>query len=329
MNAFFSSNETIILPCDSKGIEKAVQLIRGGYPVGLPTETVYGLAADAFSGEAVARIYQAKGRPSFNPLIVHIAHIEQAAEIVEFNDEALSLAQKFWPGALTMVLPLKKDAKIASIVTAGLDTVAIRMPSHPVMRQVIKAFGHPLAAPSANKSGSISPTTALHVKESLNGKIAAVLDGGIADKGLESTIIYVGADEIKLLRPGPITGEELAQSSHLPITEYKADGQNPVAPGQLVSHYAPSQPVRLNISQKEADEWLIGFGDIAGDDNLSPSGDLTEAAAHLFSALHRGEKSAYPRIAIAPIPLEGIGKAINDRLGRAAAPRDEQNTPQR
>ncbi|MFT8735931.1 MAG: L-threonylcarbamoyladenylate synthase [Zymomonas mobilis] len=322
MNAFFSPTETIILPCDPKGIEKAVQLIRKGYPVALPTETVYGLAADALSGEAVARIYQAKGRPSFNPLIVHVADRTQAEHIAEFNEDALALADKFWPGALTLVLPLKKEAKIASIVTAGLDKVAVRMPSHPVIRELLKICGCPLAAPSANKSGSISPTTALHVKDSLDGKIAAILDGGVSDKGIESTIISVEADEIKILRPGPITTEQIAAATHLPIVEYKANGQNPVAPGQMASHYAPSQPVRLDVSKKDEDEWHIGFGKITGDDNLSSSGDLTEAAANLFSALHKAEKSGYARIAIAPIPLNGIGKAINDRLGRAAAPRN-------
>ncbi|AEI37183.1 MAG: L-threonylcarbamoyladenylate synthase [Zymomonas mobilis subsp. pomaceae] len=324
MNAFSSRLGTVVRPCDEAGIKEAVSLIRSGLPVAVPTETVYGLAADAASNEAVARIYQAKGRPSFNPLIVHVADIEQALSIAAFSEETLKIAQLFWPGPLTMVLPLKKEAPIASIVTAGLKRVAIRMPSHPVMRALILSSRCLLAAPSANKSGAISPTSAQHVKNSLDGRIPLILDGGLTEDGLESTIIAPENDKIHLLRYGPITIEALKKATALPIVETHKENStsHPIeAPGQLSSHYAPHQPVKLEVEVKQPDEWHIGFGKIEGDDNLSFTGDLVEAAAHLFAALHRAEASGCRQIVIAPIPDHGIGRAINDRLRRAAAPR--------
>lgn len=304
---------TRVLPADADGIAEAARLIRAGQPVAAPTETVYGLAADATSGEAVARIYAAKGRPSFNPLIVHVAGIEEAAAIATFDARARALAERFWPGPLTLVLPLRPDAPIASLVTAGLDTVAIRAPAHPAMRALLAATGRPLAAPSANASGRISPTRAAHVLASLDGRIPLVLDGGATPHGLESTIVAVRGDRLELLRPGPISAQELgAQAATLSAIE---------APGQLASHYAPAKPLRLNATQARADEWLIGFGPIAGNASLSARGDLAEAAAKLFDRLHEADAVPRAAIAVAPVPDEGLGAAINDRLRRAAAPR--------
>lgn len=300
-------------------IAEAAALILAGQAIGVPTETVYGLAADATSGAAVAGIYAAKGRPSFNPLIVHVADLDAARTIADFSVVADRLAEAFWPGPLTMVLPIAAGSPIASLVTAGLETVALRMPAHPVMRALIAAAGVPLAAPSANASGSISPTRAAHVARSLAGRIPLVLDGGPTEMGLESTIIVLGPDHLRLLRPGPVTIEMLEAASGLPVLT--GDNGKIEAPGQLASHYAPSKPVRLNASHAKPDEFLIGFGEIMGDLSLSPSGDLAEAAAALFDALHKADDAPQPAIAIAPIPAEGLGLAIIDRLGRAAAER--------
>jgi L-threonylcarbamoyladenylate synthase len=298
-----------------EAIAEAARLIRAGRPVAVPTETVYGLAADATDAEAVARIYAAKGRPSFNPLIVHVEGLAEAEFLAAFSNRARTLARRFWPGALTLVVPARVDSGLAPAVTAGLRTVALRAPSHPAMRALLAACGRPLAAPSANASGTVSPTRAEHVLASLGGRIPLILDGGPTERGLESTIIAVEEDGIRLLRPGPITLEEIAAPS-LPSSEGRIE-----APGQMRSHYAPGKPLRLDVTAPRADEWLIGFGAVAGDDNLSPSGDLSEAAARLFEALHRADRRDRPRIAVAPIPSEGIGLAINDRLRRAAAPR--------
>ena len=291
-------------------IAEAARLIAAGEIVAMPTETVYGLAADATNGAAVARIYAAKGRPSFNPLIVHVPGIEEAQTFAEFNEAASDLASRFWPGPLTLVLPLRDGAKIASLVTAGLSTIAVRAPAHPAMRDLLAATGRPLAAPSANASGRISPTRAAHVFATLGGRIPLIVDGGATAHGLESTIVAATGGALRLLRPGPIDLDLTIET-----------GGRVEAPGQLASHYAPSKPVRLNATSGEADEWLIGFGDVAGDASLSPAGDLIEAAACLFERLHQAEASALPRIAIAPIPEAGLGAAINDRLRRAAAPR--------
>ena len=300
---------TRILPFGAEAIAEAARLIAAGLPVAMPTETVYGLAADATDGEAVARIYEAKGRPSFNPLIVHVGDLAQAAEIAAFNDAAAALAERHWPGPLTLVLPLRDGAPIAALVTAGLPTVAVRAPGHPAMRDLLQAVGRPLAAPSANASGRISPTRAAHVLASLGGRIPLIVDGGPTAHGLESTIVAAGGGALRLLRPGPIDlGLELER------------GDAVEAPGQLRTHYAPAKPLRLDAAAAQAGEWLIGFGAIAGDASLSASGDLVEAAANLFERLHEADTAAAPNIAVAPIPDAGLGAAINDRLRRAAAP---------
>ena len=302
----------------SEALREAALLIRAGEPVAVPTETVYGLAADATDSHAVAAIYAAKGRPSFNPLIVHVADRAMAGRLAEFSPVADALADRFWPGALTMVLPVRPDAGLSPLVMAGLPTVALRLPAHPAMRALIRESGRPLAAPSANRSGSISPTRAEHVMASLNGKIRMILDEGPTSEGLESTIVAPESDCLRLLRPGPITAAMLEQASRLPVVT-GAGKAKIEAPGQLESHYAPSKPVRLDALKAERDEYLIGFGLMPCHVNLSPDADLREAAAHLFAALHMADASTAERIAVAPIPDEGIGAAINDRLRRAAA----------
>lgn len=283
----------------------------------MPTETVYGLAADARASDAVARIYVAKGRPAFNPLIVHVLDVEMACKFAEMNELARCLAEAFWPGPLTLVLPLRSDAGLSPLVTAGLPTVAIRCPAHRAMRGLIEASVAPLAAPSANRSGSISPTSAAHVMKSLGGRIPLILDDGPTKRGIESTIAAPEQSHIRLLRPGPVTAEMLEQAAGVPVV--LAGGETIEAPGQLESHYAPSKPVRLAVTSQKDDEFLIGFGPVAGDMSLSESGNLDEAAATLFAALHIADASSAARIAVAPVPMEGVGAAINDRLKRAAA----------
>lgn len=300
--------ETRILPFSDDAIAEAARLILSGEPVAIATETVYGLAADATNASAVARIYEAKGRPAFNPLIVHVPNLASARQIGEFDETALRLADEHWPGPLTLVVPLRADADIAAIVTAGLPTIGLRVPAHLAMQALLKAVDRPLAAPSANASGSISPTRADHVLKSLGRRIALVLDSGPTDRGIESTIVAATGGPLRLLRPGPIELD----------AEISAGGSIE-APGQLASHYAPAKPLRINASSAEADEYWIGFGSVGVDANLSPSGNLTEAAARLFDLLHQGDVSAKPRIAVAPIRDEGLGIAINDRLSRAAA----------
>lgn len=292
------------------GLAEAAALIRAGGIVAVPTETVYGLAADARNASAVAGIYAAKGRPSFNPLIVHVADLAAAEAIAAFDDDARALAARFWPGPLTLVLPLRREAGIASLVTAGLDTIAIRVPAHRAMQALIAASGAPLAAPSANASNAISPTRADHVARSLGARVPLIIDDGATAAGVESTIV---AGRI-ILRPGPVTAEMLG--AILPITTGQTAHVS--APGQLASHYAPSKPLRLNADQANADEWLIGFGTIVGNDTLSTGGDVVEAAARLFDALHRADASRSAGIAVAPVPETGVGVAINDRLRRAA-----------
>jgi L-threonylcarbamoyladenylate synthase len=303
--------ETEILPYGEAAIERAAALIGEGHPVAVPTETVYGLAADATNAAAVARIYQAKGRPSFNPLIVHVPDLEAAERLGHFSDAAREAARRWWPGALTLVVPLREHEALAPQVTAGLATVAIRCPANEAMQALLRAAGRPLAAPSANASGGISPTTAEHVLASLGGRIPLIVDGGATDLGLESTIVAFDGDAPRLLRPGPISFDALQIE----------DSGRIEAPGQLASHYAPSKPLRLDATDAAADEWLIGFGAVRGDDTLSASGNLGEAAANLFAALHRADRQDKPRIAAAPVPANGLGRAINDRLRRAAAPR--------
>ncbi|MFL6862327.1 MAG: L-threonylcarbamoyladenylate synthase [Allosphingosinicella sp.] len=306
-------NPTRTMPHGPDGIAEAARLIRAGQPVAVPTETVYGLAADASDPAAVARIFEAKGRPSFNPLIVHVLDLAAAERLGLFGDTARRLAAAHWPGPLTLVVPLRPGAAVAPAVTAGLATIALRCPAHPAMRDLLAAAGRPLAAPSANASGGISPTTAAHVLKSLGGRIPLVLDGGATARGLESTIVKVEGDAVTLLRPGPVAVAAPAAG---------AGGGAVEAPGMLASHYSPGKPLRLDAAEAEPGEWLIGFGPVAGDDTLSAAGDLEEAAARLFGALHRADEQPRPRIAVAPVPAAGIGAAINDRLRRAAAPKE-------
>ena len=308
----------IVRPADAAAIAAAADLLTAGEPVAVPTETVYGLAARADSPAAVAAIYAAKGRPDFNPLIVHVTDLAQAETLALLDDRARRLAAEFWPGALTMVVPLKESARIAPAVTAGLPTIALRCPAHPAMRAVLAATGLPLAAPSANRSGAVSPTTAAHVAASLAGRIELVLDGGSCAAGLESTIVALRGDGTwQLLRPGPIAEVQIAELLG-PAAQAQA-GQSIEAPGQLASHYSPGKPMQLNAVAADSDEFLIGFGSVKGMVSLSPSGDLNEAAARLYECLHQAAASFQSRIAVAPIPNVGIGAAINDRLRRAAA----------
>lgn len=302
---------TRILQFSEEAIAEAARLIADGHPVAVATETVYGLAADALNAEAVARIYEAKGRPSFNPLIVHVPDLAAAERIGEFNDQALALAERHWPGPLTLVVPLRSDAGIASLVTAGLPTIALRVPAHRAMQSLLRATGRPLAAPSANASGSISPTRAEHVLKSLGGRIKLIIDAGRTERGLESTIVAATDGRLRLLRRGPIEVPDAVEAASDTIE----------APGQLASHYAPSKPLRLNCQTADEGEFFIGFGPFAGDVSLSPSGSLVEAASLLFDLLHEADTGDESAIAVAPIPDEGLGLAINDRLRRAAAPR--------
>lgn len=302
--------ETQVLPFTDQSIAIAARLVLAGKPVGVPTETVYGLAADATNAEAIALIYEAKGRPRFNPLIVHVPDLSAAMEIGEFGKDASFLAREHWPGPLTLVVPLRAKSPIASLVTAGLPTVGLRVPDHPAMQALLRASARPLAAPSANSSGSISPTRAAHVLKSLGGLIPLVIDGGATRRGIESTIVAATGGSLRLLRRGPIE-----------IDAEPTSASGIEAPGQLASHYAPSKPLRLCAEKPDEDEFLIGFGAVAGDANLSASCDLVEAAARLFDLLHEAEDSAKARIAVASIPGEGLGAAINDRLSRAASDR--------
>lgn len=306
-----------ILATDAAAVATAAQVLARGGLVALPTETVYGLAARADRDEAVAAIYRAKGRPDFNPLIVHVADLAQAARLAELDARAERLAAAFWPGPVTMVLPRRADAPLAAAVTAGLPTVALRCPAHRVMRAVLAATGLPLAAPSANRSGAVSPTSAEHVAASLGDRVDLIVDGGTCEAGIESTIVALRADGgWQVLRPGPVTE---AQISAILTGKSDVTPSGIEAPGQLASHYAPGKPVRLNATAAETDEFHIGFGPVAGDVTLSAAGDLAEAAARLYAALHEAAADDRPRVAVAPIPDEGIGAAINDRLTRAAA----------
>ncbi len=303
-----------ILPYGEAAIAEAAAIIAAGGCVATPTETVYGLAADATNAEAVAGIYAAKGRPSFNPLIVHVADRRAAEAIAMFDRDARALADAFWPGPLTLVLPLRPDAPIAGLVTAGLSTVAIRVPQHRAMQALLAATGKPLAAPSANASGSISPTRAAHVAASLADRVPLIIDDGATSGGIESTIVALGAQP-RLLRPGPISAADIERE----IGRWLGEAGDCIeAPGQLASHYAPRKPLRLNATEAQDGEWLIGFGAVTGDDTLSATGDLIQAAARLFDALHRADASDRTAIAVAAVPEDGIGLAINDRLKRAA-----------
>lgn len=304
------------------GFATARDILAAGGLVAFPTETVYGLGGDARNGAAVAGIYTAKGRPSFNPLIVHVADLEMAQQFAVFDNHAMALADAFWPGPLTIVVPVRAHAELSELVTAGLDTVAIRVPAHPVARALLATFGGPIAAPSANPSGGISPTSAAHVRDGLGGRIDAVMNGGKCDVGLESTIVMPKDGAVYLLRSGGVTAEDIATIADVKTPTETTDA--PTSPGQLASHYAPHAKLRMDVITPNDDEYMIGFGDVAGQINLSSSGDLIQAAANLFAYLHMADEDAQTlgktKIAVAPIPMTGLGVAINDRLKRASAP---------
>lgn len=306
--------ETRLLPADASGIAEAAQLLGLGKLVSFPTETVYGLGADARDGRAVARIFDAKGRPRFNPLIVHVPSLEVARKYADLSGPLADLAHAFWPGPLTLVAPLAKGHGLSPLVTARLETLALRVPAHPMAQDLLRVFDGPVAAPSANPSGRISPTTADHVLAGLRGRVDAIVNAGPCTVGLESTI--VGGNPLALLRPGGLAQEEIERVAG-PLAKA---GEAITAPGQLASHYAPGAPVRLNANTAHPGEALLGFGPMASDLNLSLSGDLVEAAVNLFHHLHALDALGQP-IAVAPIPECGLGRAINDRLRRAAAPR--------
>jgi L-threonylcarbamoyladenylate synthase len=320
----FDNKQPRILPAEPLALREAASVLHAGGLVAVPTETVYGLAARADSDVAVAAIYRAKGRPDFNPLIVHVLDLSAAVRIADFDDRACALAEQFWPGPLTLVLPRREDAALASAVTAGLPTVALRCPAHMVLRELLTETGLALAAPSANRSGAVSPTTAAHVAESLGKNIDLILDGGACAQGLESTIVALRADRSwQLLRPGPIGAGDIAAILGAESTANWGDAASDKslaieAPGQLASHYAPGKPLRLNAVTAAPDEFHIGFGAVAGDISLSQSGNLGEAAARLYACLHAGAAAAQRRIAVAPVPDVDVGNAINDRLSRAA-----------
>jgi L-threonylcarbamoyladenylate synthase len=306
-----------IAPADSAAIAAAGRILRAGGLVGFPTETVYGLGGDATDGKAVAAIFAAKGRPRFNPLIVHVGGLAEAERHADFSHPARRLAERFWPGALTLVLPRRADSPLSLLVSAGLDTVALRVPAHPVAAALIAAAGRPLAAPSANVSGAVSATTAAHVAEGLGGKLDMILDGGPTPLGLESTVIGFADGKPVLLRPGAIPRQEIEAV----VGALGEAGEGIQSPGQLASHYAPRAALRLNAGAAGPHEMLLGFGPAPlAKLNLSPRGDLKEAAANLFAMLRQLDQRA-AAIAVMPIPESGLGEAINDRLKRAAAPR--------
>jgi L-threonylcarbamoyladenylate synthase len=325
--------KTQILPASEAAIAVAAGRLADGGLVGFPTETVYGLGADATNAQAVARLYEAKGRPAFNPLIAHVTDIAAARAIARFDRLAEALAEAFWPGPLTLVLPKTADCAVADLATAGLDTVAIRIPAHPVARDILRALGRPVVAPSANLSGHVSPTTAAHVESDLAGRIDLIVDGGAVAVGVESTII--GCFETPmLLRPGGLPREAIERVIGRPLAgvpeNVTANAATPLAPGMLASHYAPRCSVRLNANRVEPGEALLAFGsaDIPGAKaaravmNLSPRGDLTEAAANLFGYLRALDQTGARGIAVMPVPHHGLGEAINDRLRRAAVGRE-------
>lgn len=327
----------MILEATDANIARAAEELRAGNLVALPTETVYGLGADATNDRAVARIFEAKGRPAINPVIVHFNGREEMEDAVVFTKQAALLAEIFWPGPLTMILPRRKESRISLLTSAGLETQGVRCPAHPVARALIKELGWPIAAPSANASGTLSPTTPQHVMESLGARANLILAGGKASVGLESTVVDMTGEIPVLLRPGAVTREELEM--HLgPVGTAADEGGAPKSPGLLLRHYAPRTRLRLKAVDVKPGEALLAFGSIkfmgvAGGGhakdlphgallNLSESGDLTEAAANLFSMLHRLDASNFPGIAVMDIPETGLGVAINDRLRRAAKAQD-------
>jgi L-threonylcarbamoyladenylate synthase len=319
-----------IRPYSEGALSQAAGKLRAGELVAFPTETVYGLGADATNADAVANIYAAKQRPSFNPLISHFPDRDAAAKHAVFDARADKLAEKFWPGAMTLVLPRREDSNVCDLVTAGLPSIAVRVPAHPMARELLRAVGRPVAAPSANRSGRISPTTAGHVAHSLGDAIGMILDGGPCGVGLESTVIDLTTDRVVMLRPGGITRDQVSEVLGAEVIMAETDDSAPKSPGMLTSHYAPGLPVRLDASKadpaKYGHEVLLAFGNCntAGFDSvlwLSKTGDDIEAAANLFAKLHEADQKRFDGIAIAPIPDNGLGLAINDRMKRAAAPR--------
>jgi L-threonylcarbamoyladenylate synthase len=323
---------TEITKVDARVIKAAARILRDGGLVAFPTETVYGLGADATNGVAVAKLYAAKGRPSFNPLIVHVSNLVAARQIARFNVAANRLAA-FWPGPLTLVLPKNPSCPIAELATAGLETIAVRVPAHPVARDLLAIFGLPIVAPSANRSGHVSSTDAQHVLADLDGRVNLVLDGGSAPLGVESSIVACIDKSTQLLRPGGLPRANLEYALGHPLAPAFAaingGDETPIAPGMLTSHYAPRARIRLNADCVHAGEAVLAFGakrplgrqQAAMLLNLSERGDLVEAAAHLFSHLRALDASGVKSIAVMPVPSEGLGEAINDRLARAAAPR--------
>jgi len=315
-----------IVTATKEAIAEAAALLKAGRLVAFPTETVYGLGGDATNGRAVAAIFAAKGRPRFNPLIVHLPDAGMVEAHAEMTPLARRLAETFWPGPLTLVLRRKPSSSLSDLVSAGLDSVAVRVPDHPIAHALLHAAGRPLAAPSANRSGRLSPTRAEHVAADFGDEVALILDGGPTAHGLESTVIDARGDVPLLLRPGAVTADTIAEVLGMPLQRGSALEDRPTSPGQLVSHYAPRARLRLDAARAEAGEALLAFGPDAPHRaprtlNLSPSGDLIEAAANLFAALRALDATGADRIAVMPIPERGLGEAINDRLRRAAAPR--------
>ena len=313
-------------------IARAAEMLRAGALVAFPTETVYGLGADAGSDKAVAALYAAKDRPRFNPLIAHVADLTAARAVAELDTRAEALAHAFWPGPLTLVLPARRDGGVCLLARAGLDTVAVRAPAHPIARALLAAFGGPIAAPSANRSGEVSPTEARHVAEAFGDEVEMILDGGACAVGLESTIVDLSVPEPVLLRPGGLPRvalEEVIGPLHSPANGFITGlpTERPTAPGQLARHYAPRLPLRLDAREVEPGEALLAFGPHVPEGavetlNLSEHGDLVEAAVHLFAYLRRLDRTGARAIAAMPIPSDGLGEAINDRLRRAATPRE-------
>jgi L-threonylcarbamoyladenylate synthase len=317
-----------IVPAEAASIARAARMIRDGALVGMPTETVYGLAADATNGEAVAAIFEAKGRPLFNPLISHVADIAEARRFGVFDRAAERLAEAFWPGPLTLVVPHRAGSPVSDLARAGLDSVALRVPSHPVARDLIRAAGRPLAAPSANRSGRISPTQAEDVETELGARVGLILDGGACAVGLESTVVSCIGDNLRLLRPGGVTRREIETASGSELEAAQAESALR-SPGLLQSHYAPNAKLQMNVQNTDGYRAILTFGNAIVSTkhtqahliDLSPSGNLRQAASRLFSALRELDAGDPPVIAVTPIPIDGLGEAINDRLARAAAPR--------
>ncbi|MDE2445509.1 MAG: threonylcarbamoyl-AMP synthase [Alphaproteobacteria bacterium] len=302
-----------------RDISKAADLLLAGKLVAFPTETVYGLGGLATDDAAVAKIYAAKGRPQFNPLIAHVADVDAAFALGEFSADALKLAARFWPGPLTLVVPRWSSCDVSLLASAGLPSLALRVPKHPLALELLRAVGKPVVAPSANPSGSISPTTAQHVRDGLGHKISMVLDGGPCAVGVESTVVSFLDGQARLLRPGGLARQEIEAALGYALLEPKSGPLH--SPGQLESHYAPRALMRLNATAPEAGEVFLGFGPFSSPHSLSTSGDVVEAAANLFRMLHELDATGAAHIAVAPIPIHGLGEAINDRLKRAAAPR--------